>query len=263
VSSQNDIEAPRRSPKSNWRSGLRGESFFSRPQLSLALGLAFLACFIASAVFVPIGPLQVERHWLDWVREIRTPLLDHVALVLNWVGRGVGRALVIAAIALPLVVRRRWVAGLAFAVTEGLTPLLGDSVKAMVDRPRPPHGLVSAVGSSFPSGHASFAAATLVAIVVLFTRPGRRRRIWWALAMLGIVAMAWSRTYLHVHWLADIVAGSLLGAGLSLVTFAAAQVLLPPRPGVGAHRTEPPVRSNVGVDGATCDRPREIRGGLA
>jgi membrane-associated phospholipid phosphatase len=88
---------------------------------------------------------------------------------------------------------------------------------------------VSAAGSSFPSGHASFAAATLVAIVVLFTRPEKHRRIWWALVMLAIVAMAGSRTYLQVHWLVDIVAGTLLGAGLSLVTFATAQFLLPPR----------------------------------
>jgi hypothetical protein len=123
----------RRCPESSWRIGLRGESFFSRPQLSLALGLVLLACFVVVAVLVPTGPLQLERRWLDWMREIRTPLLDHLALVCNWLGRGVGRALVITAIAVPLVVRRRWVAGLAFAVTEALTPLLGDAVKAMVD----------------------------------------------------------------------------------------------------------------------------------
>jgi membrane-associated phospholipid phosphatase len=255
VSSENDIEAPRRSPKSNWRSGLRGESFFSHPQLSLALGLVFLACFTAFAVFVPTGPLQFERSWLDWMGEIRTPLLDHVALVCNWLGRGIGRALVIAAIAVPLVVRRRWVAGLAFAVTEALTPLLGDAVKAMVDRSRPPHGLVTAAGSSFPSGHASFAAATPVAIVVLFTRPGRRRRIWWALGLLGILAMAWSRTYLQVHWLLDVVAGSLLGAALSLVMFAAAQILLPPRR-VRRTRHQPRNRSPASESESVLPIPR-------
>jgi undecaprenyl-diphosphatase len=94
---------------------------------------------------------------------------------------------------------------------------------------------VSAAGSSFPSGHASFAAATLVAIVVLFTQAGSRRRIWWALAVVGIVAMAWSRTYLQVHWLLDVVAGSLLGAGVSLETFGATQVWLPPRPACAEH----------------------------
>ena len=36
--------------------------------------------------------------------------------------------------------------------------------------------------------------------------------------------MAWSRTYLQVHWLLDVLAGSLLGAGVALVVFAALQL---------------------------------------
>jgi undecaprenyl-diphosphatase len=35
--------------------------------------------------------------------------------------------------------------------------------------------------------------------------------------------MAWSRTYLQVHWLSDVVAGSALGIGVALVVFATAQ----------------------------------------
>jgi undecaprenyl-diphosphatase len=38
--------------------------------------------------------------------------------------------------------------------------------------------------------------------------------------------MAWSRTYLQVHWLLDVLAGSLLGAGVALLVFAFFQLML-------------------------------------
>jgi membrane-associated phospholipid phosphatase len=36
--------------------------------------------------------------------------------------------------------------------------------------------------------------------------------------------MAWSRTYLQVHLLTDVIAGALLGSGVSLLVFAIAQL---------------------------------------
>ena len=101
----------------------------------------------------------------------------------------------------------------------------------LVDRPRPHDGLVHATAASFPSGHAAFAGATLVALVVLFSKPCSHRRVWWVLGALGMICMASSRTHLQVHWLVDVVAGSLLGAGVALMTFASLQVLMPPRRG--------------------------------
>ena len=62
--------------------------------------------------------------------------------------------------------------------------------------------------------------------MLLFTKVDRRRGPWWALAALGIAGIAWSRTYLQVHWLLDVIAGSLLGAGVALLVFAALQLLL-------------------------------------
>jgi undecaprenyl-diphosphatase len=120
-------------------------------------------------------------------------------------------------------VARRWLALLAFALTESLTPLVSSVVKQLVERPRPPDGLVHLSDFSFPSGHAAYAGATCTALVLLFTWPGSSRRVWATLAAIVIVAMAWSRTYLQVHWLSDALAGSLLGVGIALLVFAVVQ----------------------------------------
>ena len=182
-----------------------------------------LATVVLIAILVPSGPLGLDRSWSEAMHHLETPLLTHLALVFNWLGRGLGRAVALTLVGLLLLRRRRWLALVAFAVAESLAPLLSTLLKVLVDRARPPDGLVHPVGASFPSGHATYAGATCVALVLLFTTPGTRRRWWWALASLGVVGMAWSRTYLQVHWLTDVIAGALLGSGVSLLVFAIAQ----------------------------------------
>jgi len=199
------------------------EEFLAHPRRAIWAGAILLGLVAVMAVLVPAGPLHIDRSWAEGVGE--APLLKDVALGFNWLGRGIGRTLSVAAIGVILLRRRRWLALVAFAGAETLAPLCSSSLKALVDRPRPPDGLVHAAGASFPSGHAAYAGATCVALVLLFTRLGPERRYWWTLAALTIAGMAWSRTYLRVHWLTDVIAGSLLGVGVSLLVFATAQEL--------------------------------------
>jgi membrane-associated phospholipid phosphatase len=204
-----------------------GERFFTNPRSALALGVALLALVALAAVLVPATPLAIERAWREAMSDAPSAFLKDVALVFNWLGRGVGRGLAIAVIAIVLLVRRRLLAALAFGVAVGISSLLSALLKAAVGRPRPPDGLVHPLGASFPSGHATYAGATCVALVLLFTLPGPRRRRWWLVSALVVAAMGWSRTYLQVHWLLDVVAGGFLGTGVSLVVFAAAMLYSP------------------------------------
>jgi membrane-associated phospholipid phosphatase len=199
------------------------ESFLAQPTRALWAAGGMLALVVLIAILVPAGPLDADRSWSEAMRDIETPLLTHLALVFNWLGRGLGRAIGLTVVGLLLLRRRRWLALAAFAVAESLAPLCSVLLKALIDRPRPSDGLVHAVGTSFPSGHVTYAGATCLALVLLFTTPGTRRRWWWALASLGIVGMAWSRTYLQIHWLSDVIAGALLGSGICLLVFAMAQ----------------------------------------
>jgi membrane-associated phospholipid phosphatase len=202
---------------------MRAERFFSRPLEAVWAGAALIAAVGLGAILIPTGPLGIDQRWADAMKDIHSEFLRRVALVFNSLGISPWRTVGLPAIACVLLATRRLLALVAFAVAEALAPLLSSLLKVLIDRPRPPGGLVHPVGSSYPSGHATDAGATAVALVLLFTaaRPGRRP--WWIAAGLGITVMAWSRTYVQVHWLSDVVAGAALGIGVALVVFGAAQ----------------------------------------
>jgi len=194
-----------------------------------------LALVVVWAFVVPVGTRAIDRHWWAWMEDTWSFVPGRLARFLAWVGNGYGRGLAVALLALPLLARRRWVGLAAFAIVEIVTPLTTALLKNLSEQARPEERLVHTHGSSFPSGHTSYAAATLVAFVLLYTGLGPRRRLWWGLAALGTAAMGWSRTYLHAHWLSDVVAGGAWGSALALAVFAVAQLAARPGrpPGAG------------------------------
>jgi membrane-associated phospholipid phosphatase len=205
---------------------VRGSTrFFSYSLRALLLGAVFLGCVAVMAAIVPAGPSNIDQTWAEAMGDSESAALTQIALIFNTLGRGLGTALTVGAVCLLLLIARRWLALLAFATVETLTPVLTSLLKATIGRPRPPDAMIHPLGSAFPSGHAAYAAATAIAFVVLFTSPGPRRNLWWSLAGLATAGMAWSRTYLQVHWLSDVFGGSLLGAGIALVVFAVTQLL--------------------------------------
>jgi len=104
---------------------------------------------------------------------------------------------------------------LAFLATViiGVTLLL-NVTKVIVDRARPDiRRLTGFSGSSFPSGHAATAAATLAALaLVIGLGCSPRAKAVIAGAAAGIAAaVASTRVLLGVHWLTDVMAGLVLG----------------------------------------------------
>ncbi len=205
--------------------GTPGGEFFDRPVAAFWSGSALVVVVIILGVMLPAGPLGVDTAWSEWMRDTQTHALHQLALVFNWLGRGIGRTLSLAAIGIALAVARRWWALAAFVTAESLTPLASNLTKHLVSRPRPEHELLHVAGTSFPSGHAAYAGATCVALVLLYARSSRHRRISWVAAGLASAGMAWSRTYLEVHWLTDVIAGTLLGVGVALLSFAGEQLI--------------------------------------
>jgi membrane-associated phospholipid phosphatase len=100
------------------------------------------------------------------------------------------------------------------ALAVGGEYVIANLTKWMVGRSRPTFDqLAGFSGSSFPSGHATAAAASFAALALVI---GRRRspRVQALLAGVAVglaVAIALTRVWLGVHWLTDVLAGLALG----------------------------------------------------
>ena len=156
---------------------------------------------------------------LTWAVDTESDSLVSVAKVVSFIGSSIIMVPFMIAVAGYLLWKKRmattlfWVS--ALAVSEALTWI----TKFIYARPRPPIALVETHGYSFPSGHADTAATVAVGIVLLLAIRGSRHWYWWALAVMYIGTIAWSRIYLHAHWFSDVFTGAALGAAVAITAF--------------------------------------------
>jgi membrane-associated phospholipid phosphatase len=154
-----------------------------------------------------------------WVITIRGGFLTAIFKVFDFIGQGlvtIPLRIVLLAI---LLWRRRFGAASAFALTWLVSEVALNVMKFGFARTRPPIPLVVTVGYSFPSGHATAAAAIAVSTVLAFMPAGHRRRAWILLAVLFSFVMGFSRVYLGAHWFSDVVTGVLVGASSAVLSF--------------------------------------------
>lgn len=109
-----------------------------------------------------------------------------------------------------LLVRRDPRAASTFAITIAVTWIPSVVVKVLVARPRPElaalsHPSAAQHDASYPSGHAVFLSALVVAAVVV-TRSTALRRLWVVLGVVGIVVLILSLLTDGVHFPTDVLA---------------------------------------------------------
>jgi membrane-associated phospholipid phosphatase len=119
--------------------------------------------------------------------------------------------------------RRRLALFLVVAVVGG--GFVDSAVKLAVNRPRPQldHPLASAIGKSFPSGHAMSSIITYGVLLLVFlpVLPRLGRLLLTAFAVALVAAIGASRLMLGVHFVSDVLGGWILGlAWLAAVTAA-------------------------------------------
>ena len=170
----------------------------------------------------------LDEAALAFLHRYESPALDAAAYVLSLLGSEMV-AVLLAALLVAFALQRRWGLALQLLVVTGGAQLLNNVLKDHFQRPRPAPvlGLIPAQHWGFPSGHAMVAAAFYLFLAALVWV---RLRGWWrVMGVAGLVALVvligWSRMYLGVHYLTDVLAGYCAGVGWVAAVFGAHRAL--------------------------------------
>ena len=178
------------------------------------------------------GETQKFDEWMiTWLRDHEGPKwLQEVGRDFTALGGVAVLALVTAAVAGYLLLRRRYRAMwlVILATTGGL--LLSTVLKYFIDRDRP--ALVEhrsmVYTKSFPSGHSMLSAVVYLTLGSLLARimPGKMLKLYFLALAMGLTFLVGvSRVYLGVHWPTDVLAGWVGGLVWALIVWLVARQL--------------------------------------
>jgi len=186
--------------------------------LHLTIGLSISTVFIwifggITEDILTGDPFVAVDQWvLGRVLYFRSPLANNVMEALTQLGGIRFIAPCTIAVVAFLLLKRRFekAAGFTAAIVGG--SLLNNVLKTIIHRPRPisETTLVTAYGWSFPSGHAMTSMIFYGMIAYLLVRTvgsWRLRAFFMALAGFMVFMIGFSRIYLQVHYLSDVLAG--------------------------------------------------------
>jgi membrane-associated phospholipid phosphatase len=154
------------------------------------------------------------------IHQTAQPPMDRFAAILTQLGIYWGVIPLTAVISLFLLYRKKWNQARYLITTMLGCAIISPTIKILLHRERPQLWQSSyplPENYSFPSSHAMWSMTLVVALVILTW--GSR---WsWLLLLSGslfVVAIAWTRLYLGVHFPSDIIAGWLLSLAWAVST---------------------------------------------
>lgn len=110
--------------------------------------------------------------------------------------------------------KKRWYHMFLVGFGLGGIAVLNSLIKLLVERARPLNAYVQLSDYSFPSGHAAVSVVFFVLVIYMCSSAIKNRYWKEAFGTLNIfifLSIGFSRIYLKVHWLSDVVAGFSLG----------------------------------------------------
>jgi membrane-associated phospholipid phosphatase len=211
-----------------------GNRFQTKNFLGLPLTLMVAVAFVNITLLSELTESVMEARWVvvmdkeftTMLYSIRSPWLSQMLYQITKLGNQEAVFIIGAVVSAIFILRRRFVALIAFWLVMGGIGISVRYGKTFISRARPADVAYYEVEHfSFPSGHATtaFALYGLLAYFLYrhYDKSKNQHFYLWAAFILSVL-VGFSRIYLGVHYLSDVLAGFLLGLlwlllGISLV----------------------------------------------
>lgn len=195
--------------------------FFQENKWLFGLNILGLYLFVKMAedVIQEEYILVIDRWISIHINTVQTPLVSQLMVFLTDMNSAQGTLFVSFVLMLWLLYKKYFHDLWFYFLCVGGAAIAFSLVKIIVQRMRPVSDIISVTGYSFPSGHATMATAVALSVYIIFAK---RVHLVGLRILLLFVCIAWaliiafSRIYLDVHWMSDVIAG--LGLGLFWVT---------------------------------------------
>ena len=168
---------------------------------------------------------QTDLKIIENLEILRRPLFDKLMIIITYLGNWQVILLGLIICSLIFILYNKWnyLKILLISVLGG--QIIVEVMKHIIRRSRPVlNPLIEETGFSFPSGHA-FAAVyfygLLTYLLVKELKNGLHRIIVVVIGLIIILGIGFSRIYLGVHWVSDVITSYILGLiWLAIVIFA-------------------------------------------
>ncbi|MEO7399035.1 MAG: phosphatase PAP2 family protein [Ilumatobacteraceae bacterium] len=199
-----------------------------RQAVQLVVGYLVLVAVWVGLGLAITGPLEstfigTDEDIAEWFEARRTPTWNTLSLWGSHLAETWVKVLVTSIVVIAMVrVWRRWFEAVVVAVALIIEAAAFLAITLIVRRDRPAvvHLDGSPIGSSFPSGHVAAAVAYAAIAVVVFwhTRKRLARTLAVVVCVVVPILVGVARMYRGMHFLTDVIAGSVLGGACVILT---------------------------------------------
>ena len=158
--------------------------------------------------------IALDLHIQAWAFSVQSPLAVSFFTLITYLGSSLAFPILTLIISIYLVSKQKWYEALFLNISLFSAWWLMILLKNLFERSRPAgEALTIASGYSLPSGHAMVSMAFYGYLaVLLFRQKDSPLTRWGAVGLFLLVVMiGFSRIYLNVHYLSDVLAGLVFG----------------------------------------------------